>query len=74
MVKNRKMKLTAVFNTENGERRIGCRASGIHKGYYIERTATCLESTFDIAKADLETMAIGKYNAEVREIDKMLAS
>lgn len=73
--KNRKMKLTMVRNTKDGEQEIGCRATGVYKGFYIERTSWCsikdfVPQTFEY----LEKMTTGQYNAEIRHIDSLLKS
>lgn len=70
---NRKMKLTLAQDTNGGAKFIGCRASGIHKGYHIERTAWQPVANFaDDSFRMLETLATGRYNAEVRAIDNQL--
>lgn len=67
---NRKMKLTMVRNTCNGVELICCRASGVYKGYYIERTST---QEINLATPDtlqvLEQLARGNYEHECRIID-----
>lgn len=71
MEKDKKMKLTFVLNTEGGVKRAGCRASGVYKGYHIERTATCPYENFPDMQGQLEMVAKGRYNAECRTIDAL---
>lgn len=66
----RKMKLTMVRDTVDGIDRIGCRATGIHKGHHIERTAWQPVKNFTDKSFDwLETLAKGRYAEETRIID-----
>lgn len=66
----RKMKLTMVRDTVDGIDRIGCRATGIHKGHHIERTAWQPVKNFTDKSFDwLETLAKGRYDEETRIID-----
>lgn len=71
---NRKMKLTAVRNTTDGNEMIGCRAAGIYKGFYIERTSWQPIDTFMGAQHFLwlEKLATGKYNDEINAIDSSI--
>lgn len=69
LVKNRKMKLAFVLNSEDGVKRVGCRAYGCHKGHPIERTAWCNFDDFTEMSHYLELLATGRYNREIREID-----
>lgn len=70
---NRKMKLTMVRNTTNGSDQIGCRATGIYKGHYIERTAWQPVELFGSDSfRELELLASGHYKKETREIDTKL--
>lgn len=69
---NRKMALSMVRDTVDGVDRIGCRASGIHKGHHIERTAWQPIRDFVSQSFDwLETLAVGNYKKEVEAIDAM---
>jgi hypothetical protein len=69
---NRKMKLTAVRNTIRGVDHLGCRATGIHKGHYIECTAWVpVDSIPLLAGNELELMASGKYRNEIKTIDNL---
>lgn len=71
-----KMKLTIVRNTNQGNESIGCRATGIHKGFHIERTAWQTVSEFSGNQSFewLEKLAASQYNSEVRAIDTKLKS
>ncbi|ROT19624.1 hypothetical protein EEL53_10295 [Muribaculaceae bacterium Isolate-114 (HZI)] len=69
-IKNRKMRLYFVLDSQNGIKRVGCRASGCHKGHFIERTAWCDYKDYPDMINELEILATGRYNAEVREIDR----
>jgi hypothetical protein len=65
------MTLTMVRDTVDGVDHIGCRASGIHKGHHIERTAWQPIRDFVSKSFDwLETLAVGNYNKEVEAIDR----
>lgn len=71
-MKNRKMRLTMVRNTRDGIQKIGCRATGMYRGYYIERTAWCPidQLNMDDTLGLLERYATGQYQEEIRQIDK----
>lgn len=70
---NRKMKLTMVRNTYDGVEQIGCRASGIYKGYHIERTAWVPFSGANlVADGGLRRLATGQYEREKRKIDEAI--
>lgn len=72
-LKNRKMKLIMVLNTFDGVKHIGCRATGMHKGYHIEKTAWAPYESAPLVMDDtLRMIAEGKYRHEVSEIDKIL--
>lgn len=72
----RKMKLTTVRNTTDGREMIGCRATGIYRGFYIEKTAwQPIDAFMGNQCLDwLEKLATGKYNAEVNMIEAALKS
>lgn len=71
---NRKMTLSMVRDTVDGVDHIGCRASGIHKGHHIERTAWQPIRDFVSQSFDwLETLAVGNYNKEVEAINRIHA-
>lgn len=67
---NRKMKLTPVLDTVNGEPIIGCRASGVYKGFHIERVAKVPVKNLEVLPPDrLERLAVSRYEHECRIID-----
>lgn len=66
-------RFTMVRNTVKGEERIGCRASGVFKGFHIERTVwqpvdLVTPKTMDI----LKMMASNHYDEETRAIENFL--
>ncbi|MDE7081799.1 MAG: hypothetical protein K2O78_09130 [Muribaculaceae bacterium] len=68
----RKMKLIAVRNTFEGEAYVGCRAVGVHKGYYIERTEWAPVVNLESCISDLERIATWKYNQAIKEIEELI--
>ncbi len=67
---NRKMKITWMRNTYEGVEHVICRASGMHNGHYIERTAKqpAYLSGPD-SETILEQLVRGDYERETRILD-----
>lgn len=70
-VNNQPMKLLFVTDSRQGILYAGCRAEGVYKGRRIERTAWCPDESFATSMNMLENLATSRYEAEMREIDKL---
>lgn len=70
-VNDQPMNLVFVTDSRDGILYAGCRAEGIYKGRRIERTVWCPDKNFATSMNVLENLAISRYRAEMRQIDKL---
>lgn len=71
--RSRKMKITELLNTVDGETIVVVRASGIYKGRHIERSASVPERNLGFVDRDcLRKAAVAGYRRETEIIDEKL--